>query len=261
MIKLASFWNLVRNENMKIYYRVRTWIMLGILAAISALFPVLFYLTSGSNPPGMWDSVNLTSQFTFFLSTIFVVVIASDSVAGEFSWGTIKLLLIRPWSRSQILLSKYLSVFLFGLFSTLILVLSSYVASGILFGFTLTGESMMGIEMDAMSYVLLYVLCEFIELVIIVSIAFMLSAVFRSNGLAIGVPLFILFTSGLFRALFNPERYEWARYVLFTHLDLNPQMIAAADSTLGFSLMILGAYYAIFMATTWIVFIKRDVAA
>ena len=249
---------------MKIYYRVRTWIMLGILAGISALFPVLFYLVSGSNPPGTWDAVYLTSQFTFFLSTIFVVVIASDSVAGEFSWGTIKLLLIRPWSRSQILLSKYLSVLLFGAFSTLILLAGSYLTSGILFGFALSGESMLGVEMDAMSYVFLYVLCEFIELVVIVSMAFMLSSAFRSNGLAIGLPLFILFTGSLFRALFNPERYEWANYVLFTHLDLSPQMITAAgtaDSSLGFSLMILGFYYVIFMVIAWLVFIKRDVAA
>ena len=36
-----------------------------------------------------------------------------DMVAGEFTWGTIKLLLIRPASRSKILLSKYLTTLLF----------------------------------------------------------------------------------------------------------------------------------------------------
>lgn len=62
----------------------------------------------------------------FFLNTIFTALVAADSVAGEFTWGTIKLLLIRPWSRSKILLSKYISMVLFSLFSTLLLIVFGY---------------------------------------------------------------------------------------------------------------------------------------
>ena len=47
------------------------------------------------------------------LITIFAAVIAGDIVASEFTWGTIKLLLIRPVSRTKILLSKYVATLLF----------------------------------------------------------------------------------------------------------------------------------------------------
>lgn len=42
---------------------------------------------------------------------IFTIILAADSIAGELSGGTFKLLLIRPASLSKILLSKYISVF------------------------------------------------------------------------------------------------------------------------------------------------------
>lgn len=75
--------------------------MLGILAFCNAILPVLFSMVDSGGQTTLWDSVMLTASFTFYLCTIFSVIVAADSVAGEFSWGTIKLLLIRPWSLIQ----------------------------------------------------------------------------------------------------------------------------------------------------------------
>lgn len=44
---------------------------------------------------------------------IFAIVIAADKVAGEYTTGTMKLLLIRPHSRTKILFLKYIAVSLF----------------------------------------------------------------------------------------------------------------------------------------------------
>ena len=56
---------------------------------------------------------------------VFVIIVAAGMVSSEFSWGTIKLLLIRPISRSKILLSKYLTLLLFaGLLLTLLYLVS-----------------------------------------------------------------------------------------------------------------------------------------
>lgn len=38
---MGDFFKLVHNENLKIYLRVRTWIMLGLLAVITAAIPML----------------------------------------------------------------------------------------------------------------------------------------------------------------------------------------------------------------------------
>jgi ABC-2 type transport system permease protein len=262
---LGNFAGLIHNENIKIYSRVRTWIMLLILAVMSALMPVLVYLSTGdkSNLMGLWDTFQMTVSIAFFLNTIFTVVIASDSVAGEFSWGTIKLLLIRPWSRSKILFSKYISMVLFSLLSTVVLIAfalgSSYLfsaSSGSIMS-SMTGWS-------PMEYSFLDLMCRYIELFLTAALAFMVSSVFRASGLAIGLSLFIMFAKSIIVAIFNPERFHWAQYLLFTHMDLRVYLtsdIGPAGANLGFSIAIIAAYYALFMLTAWLVFRKRDVAA
>lgn len=260
---MGNFFSLVQNENMKIYRRVRTWIMLGILVVVNLLIPVLFSMVDSGGNTSMWDSVVLSSTFTFFLCTIFSVIIAADSVAGEFSWGTIKLLLIRPWSRSKILLSKYVSVVLFSLLCTVLLAGVSILTSGMLFSGD-SGNGMFPPGKSGLAFTLEYILCAYVNLFITVAIAFMLSTVFRAGGLAIGLALFIMFTKGIFTTLFNPERYVWAKYLIFTHMDLTTYMqndVGPGGITLGFSLAVLAVYYIVFLAVSWYVFNKRDVAA
>ncbi|WP_136603701.1 ABC transporter permease [Paenibacillus dokdonensis] len=260
---MGNFFSLVQNENMKIYRRVRTWVMLGILVVVNLVIPLLFSMVDSEGATSIWDSVILSSTFTFFLCTIFSVIIAADSVAGEFSWGTIKLLLIRPWSRSKILLSKYVSVILFSLLCTVLLTGVSLLVSSLLFSGS-ADSNMFTPGKSGLVFTLQYILCDYVNLFITVAIAFMLSTVFRAGGLAIGLALFIMFTKGIFMTLFSPERYTWAKYLIFTHMDLTSYLqsdVGPGGITLGFSLAVLAVYYIVFMAISWYVFKKRDVAA
>ncbi|MBT2290935.1 DUF2705 family protein [Paenibacillus albidus] len=262
---MGEFAGLVHNENIKIYSRVRTWIMLFILAVMSALMPALVYFTSDSDSSllGLWESFQMAVSIAFFLNTIFTVVVASDSVAGEFSWGTIKLLLIRPWSRSKILLSKYISVILFSLLSLVVLVAFG-LGSSYLFSSSAAGLLPETNGWSPAQYAFMDLLCRYVELFLTTALAFMVSSVFRASGLAIGLSMFIMFAKSIFIMIFNPDRFEWARYLLFTHMDLRGYLVSNAgpgDSTLGFSIAVLAIYYVLFLAVTWYVFSKRDVAA
>lgn len=266
MKALGEFIALIHNENIKIYSRVRTWIMLFMLAVMSVLLPVLVYFTSEGESGagvGLWDNFQMAVSVAFFLNTIFTVVVASDSVAGEFTWGTIKLLLIRPWSRSKILLSKYISVVLFSLLSTAVLIAFGLGAS-LIFSSS-SGDSISNITAwSPAEYSFLDILCRYIELFLTVALAFMVSSVFRASGLAIGLSLFIMFAKNIFIAIFNPDRFEWANYLIFTHMDLRGYLLSDTGPggvTLGFSIAVLAVYYVLFMGISWVVFRKRDVAS
>lgn len=247
---------------MKIYRRLRTWIMLGLLAIFSMVLPFVFYMAGAEERPNVWEVTMLSMTVTFFLNIIFAVVIAGDSVASEFSWGTIKLLLIRPWSRSKILLSKYISVILFGIISSLVLFIVTFLFSNIWFNYE-GNTGMISSSWSDMSYTLLTLGSRYVELVLITTIAFMISTLFRSSTFAMVVALFILFTKDIFLALLNPEKFEWMKYVIFTHMDLRGYMdnpVGPAGSTLLFSVIILAIYYICFLIISWMVFKKRDVS-
>src|SRR5699024_5352275 len=68
-----------------------------------------FYLDNDIQPHsyGAWEFV-YENNMLLMLVSLFTIVIAAGIIAHEFRWGTIKLLLIRPISRSTILLSKYI---------------------------------------------------------------------------------------------------------------------------------------------------------
>ena len=57
-------------------------------------------------------TVVLDSKYLMIMVSIFTIIVAGGIVAGEFSTGTIKLLLIRPINRTKILVSKYLATLL-----------------------------------------------------------------------------------------------------------------------------------------------------
>lgn len=264
---MGDFVQLIKNENMKIYRRPRTWIMSGIMVLVVIIIATL-WLVVGGRDSSMWEVMSMESMILFMLVTIFTVVIAAGGVADEFTSGTIKLLLIRPWSRSKILLSKYIANMMFAIMLAVLLFTSTLLASWLCFGINpvVTDQSSMVIPegTSPFSYMLQYYAMNLVSLVVTVTLAFMLSTVFRSSGLAIGLSLFLLLGVGSFVPLLAMLDYKWIDYLLFMHLDLTKYIGNTSledGASLGFSLAILGAYYVIFIALTWYVFNKRDVTA
>ncbi|MGG6314526.1 ABC transporter permease [Paenibacillus macerans] len=258
---MNSFLMLVQNENMKIYRRVRTWIMFALLVVLNILFGVLFSLDGGARSLSAWDALDQLS-FLYYLVSIYAAVVAADIVAGEFTWGTIKLLLIRPWTRTKVLLSKLLAVLLFTLAMTAVFFASALAVAFVIFPNTSSqmfqpGVSPLGTILESLLY-------SYVDLLVITVFSFMVSTVFRSSGIAIGLSIFILFAGNIFTMLFNPIRFPWAKYMLFNNMNLNQYrggQIGPAGMTLGFSAGVLAAYVLLFLAVAWLVFKKRDVAA
>ncbi len=269
MSKLGNYLGLIKNENMKIYRRPRTFVMLGIIVGFVLLISIL-WLSFGNKDTSMWDVVMMETQILFMLVTIFSVVIAAGTVAEEFSTGTIKLLLIRPWTRSKILLSKYISVLLFLLLTTALLLGSVLLINWLCFSLFQSSEARASIEEELLmkDTPLVFILktygLQVISSIITVTMAFMLSTIFRNSGLAIGMALFLLLVVNNIMQLVSLLKYKWIDYILFTHLNLTQYlsgMPMREGMTLQFSLVVLACYWIVFIALTWLVFKKRDVAA
>ena len=131
---MFNFLQLVRNENMKIYFRIRTWVMFGILIILQLAISIIAKLVTDTDPNN-WTMMLNETGILLVIVTIFTVVASADSVAGEFTSGTIKLLLIRPWSRSKILLSKYISLLLLALFMAVVVFVLTLVVNILFFGY------------------------------------------------------------------------------------------------------------------------------
>ncbi|OWA34387.1 hypothetical protein B9G55_18955 [Saccharibacillus sp. O16] len=263
---MFNFFQLVHNENIKIYSRVRTWVMLGIVLLTSLLMPTLFYFIDSG--VGMWSALGALQQF-WFLPTVFGIAIAADSVASEFSRGTIKLLLIRPWNRMKILLSKYVSTVLFLLAAYALFILPALPLSALLFQTAApsgaVGEILNSVAGNMADEFWRSLLLRMIPGVVYITIAFTFSSVFRSNSLALSLTMVMMFVGGLITLVVNPAKYEIGRYLLFANLNLTQYLYSPTGEygvmSLGFSLIVLAVYYVVFLVVSFWVFQKRDVAA
>ncbi|MFG6496131.1 DUF2705 family protein [Fictibacillus sp. UD] len=201
---------------------------------------------------------------------LFVIVVASDIVSSEFSKGTIKMLLIRPYSRWKILLSKFLATLGFAFVMWLVVIASTWLVGGLAYGFGGMDQSYLVVtenqqvkERLIVEYVFANIGVEFIELTALVALSFMISTLFMSNSVAIGVAMFTMFAGNTIVMLLANK--DWIVYTLFANMDLSVlidgQNQLIKDLTLPFSISVLAVYTALMLAITFTVFQKRDVKA
>ncbi|MBP3963823.1 ABC transporter permease [Paenibacillus lignilyticus] len=312
--------SLLLNENMKLYRRIRTWIMIGVMIVIlgfvnfmvwndysndehsgtwqehvaaekqsreeALLKPDLNKQSRNNNEElvaqyeyqlahdirpvdgTMWVGINLSTNFVILI-TLFTVIVAGDSMAGEFSSGTIKLLLIRPNSRLKILLSKYVSMIMFGITLLIILSIVSILINGALFGFGHIDLPLLEVNADGavvernmVANLLQTYLYKGVSTIMFVTIAFMISTAFRSSAMAIGFSLFAMFAGTIATEFLRS--YAWSKYILFANMDLTAYLSGSPyqeGMTLTFSVAVLSVYFIVFNLVAWLVFTKRDVAA
>ncbi|MNY34556.1 ABC-2 family transporter protein [compost metagenome] len=171
------------------------------------------------------------------------------------------MLLIRPFTRSTILLAKFVTVLLYGLGLTIILLLFGYLTGGILFGFDGASVLHAGTDYTNAAFVWQEIGYSCIEMIVMVTLAFMFSSVFRASSIAIGISLFFLLTGAQLAYVLKP--FEWSKFLIFantnllSYLDGRPLM---PSMSLSFSLIMLACYQLLFLGLAWYVFAKRDVS-
>lgn len=200
------------------------------------------------------------------LITLFTVVLAASIVSSEFSSGTIKMLLTRPISRTKVLTSKLITVFLYGL---LLLIVNIGVSA--LTGFALfdaatsvelemvDGEIVETAVWGDLAYSYLLACGDFVMSTLF---AFFIGSVFRSSSLAIGLTMFLSFMGQMIVSLLS--NYEIVKYIWITHTNLNQHVtgnLLVEDITMPFSLAILAIYAVLFTVMSYWSFMKRDVTA
>lgn len=216
-----------------------------------------------------WTFINDSTSMIVNLVGLLVIIVASGIVANEFSRGTIKNLLIKPFKRWKILLAKYVTTLLFLLFMLSVLFVSAALIGFILFGngdpasnvhlaYT-NGEV---IEQNILIYLVKNYFMNTLSIFMLTTMAFMISSVFRVSGLAIGISIFLLMTGGTITNLLA-SRFEWPKYLLFANTNLMQYVDGTPyveGMTLNFSITMMIIYFLIFMIFAFSFFTKRDVA-
>ena len=145
-------WNLLQIELFKISKRPRTYIAFAAIFAIVAIFQFAFKADGQSYMDlvlqGVKDSFELDKSKAIngyfmcyiILNTlliqvpILVALIAADSISGEANMGTLRLLISKPISRTQLILVKFAAATIFTIFLLLWMAITALFMSLLVFG-------------------------------------------------------------------------------------------------------------------------------
>ncbi|OPJ56606.1 ABC transporter permease [Clostridium oryzae] len=217
----------------------------------------------------VWSKLlNVTGNVGYdSIIALMIIIACSALIAGEFSDGTMKMMISRPFSRSQILSSKLAATIIYGLELLAVAYVLNFVMVGILFGFGGIGSKTMLwtgykiIYISGFLNVLILLGLNFLTTLFYTIVAFALSALFRSRSLATGFAIFLqLMISSI--ALSLAMFFSWGKYLPFAAVNFSSVIttgIVVKGMDLSFSFLISLAYAAVFCIIGYMGFIKRDI--
>ncbi|MBZ9633542.1 ABC transporter permease [Clostridium sp. FP1] len=198
---------------------------------------------------------------------LLLIISCAALVAGEFSEGTMKMMISRPYKRSEILSAKFLAIIIYGLVLLATTFILNTIMIGLLFGFNGLGDKEMLwttsniIYMPAVLKTIIIFGLNFLQVLVYVILAFAISAISRSRSMATGFALFsLLVVSGI--AQIAAMYFSWGKYLPFGLSNFASFVTVGATiegTTLAFALGLSAIYSIIFCFVGYLVFEKRDI--
>lgn len=214
--------------------------------------------------------LNTFSEYELFI-IITVVLIAGAIVSEEFNKGTIKLLLVRPYSRAKILFAKYVVVLLTVVFIMVAILIMQLIIGGVFFGFDSLSIPAVEynhntntlVEINVILNTILTGLAKLPIYILIGTLAFALSTLFTNTAVAITVSLLGYMASSMVNQFAYYYNLEWLKYFVTPNWDftqfLNGKLPLMEGLNIPFSIVICIIYFAIMMIPTFIVFKKKNI--
>jgi ABC-2 type transport system permease protein len=293
-------WILLKIELYKIFKRPRTYIAFGAAAAIIFLFQAGLRFDGKSYLDLILNNIDDSFDFDdgfkdrllngYFICfgvlnilliqmPLLVALVAADSIAGEANMGTLRLALIRPVSRTQYMLFKFLASVIYTLILLIWLAVLALFGSMLIFGVNdMTVFRAGGIEVISSGDVLWRYFAAFgyaaVALTTVAALAFLLS-VFAENSIGpivATMSIVIVFTilsemnipiydKTIRPYLFTTHMVAWKGffYVKSTQEGITINGSVANLPAILKSLSVLVIYIAVFLTAAIWVFRKKDI--
>lgn len=213
---------------------------------------------------------NFYSQFGIFLIVV-VVMIAGTIVSEEFNKGTIKLLLVKPYTRSKILMAKAITTLIMIMFVIIVTLLMEILIGGVIFGFDSLSEPAVAYnfntntiqEMNIFANLGLQTLTQLPMIILLATLAFAISTIFSNSTLAITISLLGYMSSSIINQLAIGYDLQFLKYFVTMNWDLSMYLYGGLPYMEGMSMLlsilICVVYFLIMLIPTFIVFKKRNI--
>ena len=209
-------------------------------------------------------------EYEIFLIVMFMMT-AGVIVSEEFSKGTIKLLLIKPYKRSTILASKFITSIIVAIIVILLVLLMQFVVGGLIQGFDsfrnptiIYDHTINNVKhINTIQYLAMQALGKAPMYILLMTLAFAFSTIFTNSALAITISLLGYMGSSVINMLALNLKLNWIKYFVTPNWNLTEYFWGRIPTfegiTLPFSIAIIVIYMVIMLVPTFIIFQKKNI--
>ncbi|ANZ62799.1 hypothetical protein AYR62_00910 [Secundilactobacillus paracollinoides] len=255
--------NLIRQELFKLSRKHSTWICTALMIVMQIGFAVL-----AKNDPKMVNP-EAAFQSTFYANPLilyFMIAACATIITMEFQYGTIRALLYRKYSRGQVLVSKWVCMFIYSAYWYAL----SFFVSLVLREFMFKHVINLHATTDGISvfrYTAMVDGGKFVTLWLLLSLVFLLANVFRNSAAAVSVGIIGYLAANLVMQILVVliQEYDWIKWNPLTMM-LYPSLLSAPDTytkllNLTNTQMFFGNvfYIALFLWIGYYFFKKRNI--
>lgn len=209
------------------------------------------------------DLRSLIMQFFdsyYFLILVFGVMIAGSMVSDEYSKGTIKTILITPYKRSSILLSKFLTTLIMLTLFTISLLLVQLLVGGLFAIYNLTTKSLEVLSL--FKYTLIKFIANMPRLVLLITLSFSLSTIIGNTAFATVITFAGSIGASIINMFYEIYKRNSLRYFVTTNWDFNEYLFGSVsryNTSITHAIIVCIIYFLIMIITSFIVFNKKNI--
>ncbi|MFA6735669.1 MAG: ABC transporter permease subunit [Saccharofermentanales bacterium] len=191
------------------------------------------------------SDVAMTGMLGFgtFMMICMVLILAGGAISQEISTGSIKSLIISPVKRYKIFFAKLTSIITAGVATAVVLYIVSILVHGILFGFGNGSDYIYAIngkahELSFYIYRMAYIGLEFVDVLVYLVFAYMLSIITRNTAVSVGVSIAIYFGGNLVNLFLSATEIfsgEWLKFIPFNNMSLADRIFKVQMNNIGIS--------------------------
>lgn len=213
---------------------------------------------------------NFFNEYGLFI-IVLVVMIAGTIVSEEFNKGTIKLLLVKPYSRNKILFAKFITVLIMIVFAFVSIILMELIVGSIIFGTSSLNVPVVQYnfnthvleQMSIFKYLGLNVLAQLPIVLLLATLAFSFSTLFTNSAVSIALPLLGYMSSSTINVLATHYNVKFIKYFVTPNWDFSQYLFGGLPMmegmTRNFSIIICLIYFVIMIVTTFTVFKRKNI--
>lgn len=213
---------------------------------------------------------SIVDDYELFI-IIIILIVASILIGEEFNRGTIKLLLIKPYSRNKILLSKYMAGIIMIIFVIMFIMLSQLLIGGVIFGFdsleipvVIYNFGSLGIEkINIFVYMLLRIVVRLPMLVLILILSYVIGILSNNTIASFSITILLYTFSEVINGMIINYNLKFMQYFVTMNWNFGDYLFGGLSVfeyiNLKKSILIYLIYVIILLAIMFVSFRKKNI--